>query len=591
MQDWIKELKSRADLISVISSYVPLKRSGKDFKARCPFHSEKTPSFTASQGKQLFYCFGCHAGGDVIKFVELIEKVDTAEAMRRLADKVGYQIPRREHREDGRLGRLREAVLEAAKFYRAELETAAGSAAREYLKGRSIGAEMIARYGIGYAPAGNELLAHLRAAGFDDKMLLEAGIAAQSEDGRVYARMRERIVFPILRGRQVLGFSARVYKPGDERPKYLNTPDTPLFQKGELLYGETWAQNMFSPSKPAYLVEGQLDVLQMLEAGHPAVAPLGTALTDAQAKRLARYGSHVRVVFDADAAGRRAAVRAARLLLLQEARVSVVALPDGADPADMAQRGETARLSEILEREQDVFAYVVDSIRSRHPDDAWGKQAALNEIVEWAQGLHPAHVQAVREKAAPAFGLPDAELARIFRSGRVPAPPAAHRPEPGEEQLPGGPGAKLEWSVLHLLLHTPSLWRAALAEIREEHFAQSESRRVWELMQMQIEQEEELDEPGLLEALAGQPDIQRALNRLLVKSPQTPGEPTPEQFRALLGRLRLNRLKSEHGELQMRLKAAESRGDAGEQQKILESIKENHERREAHEKLMLGGAR
>ncbi|MBI4179597.1 hypothetical protein HY522_09280 [bacterium] len=238
--DLISEIKARADIVQIIGATVPLKKAGKDFKARCPFHSEKTPSFTVSAEKQLFYCFGCGTGGDLIRFVMLIEKIDTAEAIRRLADRLGIVRPQG-HSRGSAAEPLREVLELAAKFYEAALTSSHGEDARAYLAERRMPAESAAIFRVGYAPNQPDgLTRRLMDKGVTEKVLTGAGLSAPSagDSGRLQDRFRDRLMFPILDGSgRVVGFGGRVIRKTDRRPKYLNTAETEIFHKGTILYG------------------------------------------------------------------------------------------------------------------------------------------------------------------------------------------------------------------------------------------------------------------------------------------------------------------------------------------------------------------
>jgi DNA primase len=321
---FIDDLKSHADIVQVVQERVPLRRSGATWKGLCPFHGEKTPSFHVNGDKGFFHCFGCGVGGDVIKFVELFDKVTFPEAVRQLAARAGLPVPEPEDsREDAESQRDREALLKAhevaAGWFQEQLATAAGAAARRQLQQRGIMPEMIERLGIGYAPAAREgLKTRLLKEGFALALLTRSGLVVQRDDGTAIDRFRNRLMIPIHRDNgAIVAFGGRAMEEG-QQPKYLNSPETAVYVKGRTLYGLHLSKSAISRTKFAVMVEGYFDVAQVLLAGVPnVVASSGTALTPAQARLLKRFTSKVVLSFDPDAAGQGAAARSSELLVAE----------------------------------------------------------------------------------------------------------------------------------------------------------------------------------------------------------------------------------------------------------------------------------
>ena len=340
----LAELRSAADIVEVIGEHTRLRKGGRSWKGLCPFHQERTPSFTVDREKGLYHCFGCGAGGDVIHFVRQMDRLDFPEAVESLADRFGVSIPRRAKgpREDRR-ERLLDAVAAAQRFYAAELARP-GNPGEEYLKQRGVPEEVSRRLGMGYAPDSWDALARSLSPAFPEELLIEAGLLQPRPEGRgAYDRFRNRLLFVLRddRGRPV-GFGGRALAP-DQEPKYLNSPETPLFQKKRLLYGLSEARDAIRRRNRAVLVEGYFDHLGMLGAGiEETVASMGTSLTPEHAEKLRRLCEGVVVGYDGDAAGRAAARAALGLLLAQSLRVSVVRMPDDIDPYDLL-REEGAR--------------------------------------------------------------------------------------------------------------------------------------------------------------------------------------------------------------------------------------------------------
>ena len=355
-RDVIERLKSRLDIVDVLSGYITLKRAGRNYMALCPFHNEKTPSFTVSPEKQVFHCFGCGAGGDALGFVMKYESLGFSEAVRLMAEKAGLDaddfLAFRNGTAAGNgasgLKRQIAAVLkEAMDFYSKGLE--GSDAARQYLEKRGVSGESINRFAVGYAPSGwGQLSAHLGRLGFSEDLVFSSGIARRGQNGpkKLFDMLRDRVIFPI-KGADgaVIAFGGRVMDTGakghgpenikarDAAPKYLNTADSPLFKKGETLYGFDLAREAVRKKEYLILCEGYLDVIMCRQYGFENVAaPLGTALTQAHLRKLKRYTNRLVLVFDGDAAGIGAANRSIALALEQDFRVKVALLPSGEDP-------------------------------------------------------------------------------------------------------------------------------------------------------------------------------------------------------------------------------------------------------------------
>jgi len=342
-QAWWDELMAKNDIVTIVSPYTELKPKGPRLWGLCPLHGEKTPSFSVVPAKEMFKCFGCGAGGGVVQFIMAMERLSKYEAIQYLATRAGMELPRDVDDEAMRRQRaLRErlyaATQQAARFFCEQFIGEAGQAARDYATKRGLSREIVLRYGIGFAPdSWDALCGHLTRAGFDRKELIAAGLLMHNkEKDRVYDAFRNRLIFPILStdGR-VLGFGGRVM--GDENPKYINTGDTPIYNKRDHLYGLHLQKN----AKPSELimVEGYMDVIGLYQAGVTnAVASLGTALTQRQAKLLKRYTETVVIAYDGDSAGQNATLRGLDILADEGLAVRVIRFPDKLDPDDYVKR-------------------------------------------------------------------------------------------------------------------------------------------------------------------------------------------------------------------------------------------------------------
>jgi DNA primase len=370
---FIDDLKSHADIVQVVQERVPLRRSGVTWKGLCPFHGEKTPSFHVNGDKGFFHCFGCGVGGDVIKFIELYDKVTFPEAVRQLASRAGIPVPEPEDsKEDVESQRDREALLKAhevaAAWFREQLGTPAGTAARRQLEHRGVNAEMIERLGIGYAPAGRDgLKTRLVKEGFTAALLVRSGLVLQREDGSSVDRFRNRLMIPIFRDNgAIIAFGGRAMEEG-QQPKYLNSPETAIYVKGRTLYGLHLSKAAISRAKYAVIVEGYFDVAQTIHAGITnVVASSGTALTPVQARLLKRFTSKVVLSFDPDAAGQGAAARTSELLVAEGFQVNVAMLPAGDDPDNFIRKHGGAPYQERLRNSRPYLEYLLDRAAIEH---------------------------------------------------------------------------------------------------------------------------------------------------------------------------------------------------------------------------------
>ncbi|WP_312693385.1 DNA primase [Caproiciproducens sp.] len=343
---FMQELKARSELSEVVASYVNLKHSGRNLVGLCPFHNEKTPSFNVYPENGSFYCFGCGAGGDVITFVRRIENLDYMEAVRFLAQRAGLQVP--ENQVDDGMARLKARILEinreTARFYYSVLNSEQGAAGMDYLNRRALTPATIRHFGLGYAPASrSSLVGYLEKKGFTQNEMIVANVAFKSRSGRAVDRFFARVMYPIidLRG-NVIAFGGRVLT--DEKPKYLNTSETPVFNKGSFLFALNFAKN--SGTEQLILCEGYMDVISMHQAGFTnAVATLGTALTPAQARLMARYAKEVVVSYDSDEAGQKATARAIPILREAGLLVKVLTIAGGKDPDEYIRaNGQNGRV-------------------------------------------------------------------------------------------------------------------------------------------------------------------------------------------------------------------------------------------------------
>ncbi|HEY1909567.1 MAG TPA: DNA primase [Vicinamibacterales bacterium] len=368
-QTFIDDLRLQANILQVVQEYVPLRKAGNVHKGLCPFHNEKTPSFQVSPDKGFFYCFGCHAGGDVFKFLELHEKVGFQDAVRMLAQKVGMSVPEQTDGSDDsrRDAALREALLKAheiaAAYFKEQLAAPVGARARQQLKDRQITAQTIEQLGLGYAPSSRDgLKARLLKQGFAESVALASGLVkADDSTGETFDQFRNRLMVPICRDTgSIIAFGGR-QMDADRGPKYLNSPKTAIYDKSRTLYGLNLTKSQIQKADFAVLVEGYFDFAQVFQAqAAPAVASCGTALTAPQAQLLRRFTSKVVLSFDPDAAGQGAAVRSCELLVAEGFDVNVVVLDKGEDPDTFIRKLGGDQYRGRLRASQPYLEYLLD---------------------------------------------------------------------------------------------------------------------------------------------------------------------------------------------------------------------------------------
>ncbi len=392
-------VKQQADIVRVVGEYVRLKKTGKDFSGLCPFHQEKTPSFTVSPIKQIFYCFGCGKGGDVYNFVMDMEKCEFSEALRIVAEKCGISMPRpkerspEERKENQQRVLLVEMHREAQTFFLKQLEgTLEGKAARAYLEDRGLDRDAIARFGIGYAPSGGDALLRDLKQKYDEKLLVESGLVSRDQSAaRLFDRFRRRITFPIANeSGKIVAFGARAL--GDDMPKYLNSPETPIYSKSNVLYHMDRAKDALRRQDFAILVEGYMDVIAVARAGiSNVVASCGTSLAEPQIKLLGRFTRRVIVNYDPDTAGQAATERSLSLLLEHDFEVRVLALPPiekkKADPdLFIRERGAEAYLK-LLKEAPPYVDYLIARARQMDLTTGEGKLRAVNFLLPYVQKI------------------------------------------------------------------------------------------------------------------------------------------------------------------------------------------------------------
>ena len=487
--DDISRVRDSVDIVELVSGYVSLKKRGKNWLGLCPFHSEKTPSFNVNPDKQIFHCFGCGVGGDAFKFLELQKGLNFPEAVRELAGRAGITLPESRPRPENRAAQdERKALLavlaEAADHFRRELEGPGGSAARAYLAKRGVSDAVVQEFGIGWSrPEWEGLHRHLKHRGFAPALQEKAGLVVKRSEGEGrYDRFRGRIIFPIrdING-NVIAFGGRVMD--DALPKYLNSPETPLYSKSNILYGMDRAKEAARKSDHFIVVEGYLDAIACHQHGvRNAVATLGTALTDGHLRLMRRFTKKLKLIFDPDPAGVRAALRSFDLLVGSGMQVKVVSLPGGDDPDTvLAKRGKDA-FAASLTAAVPLMDFVLDQVVK---DSAHASIDEKNELVTELRGYLDKITSEIEKshyikKTAEALNIEESDLRREIARHAAPGRPAGGKAPAGAPRAAQRPRA--EEMLVHLMLRDETIARELAGKIGPQDFTDPLFRRAIERM-------------------------------------------------------------------------------------------------------------
>ena len=489
-ENFLNELVDRNDIVDVVSSYVRLsKKSGSNMFGLCPFHSEKTPSFSVSPDKQIYHCFGCGKGGGVINFIMEIENLSFPEAVDFLARRVNMQVPEEANdRESQKRSRMLALNRDAARFFYAQLSTPAGEEARRYMAERRIGAATAKNFGIGYAPdTWDSLRNAMQAKGFSDFELFDAGLVRKGKTGGFYDTFRKRLMFPVIDVRgNVIGFSGRIL--GDGEPKYMNSPETLVFNKSRNLF----ALNLAKKSKSGYIIlsEGNIDVVSLHQAGFDsAVASLGTSLTPEQARLLSRYTGEVIIAYDNDGAGVKAAQRAIGILEKLDLKVKVLRMSGAKDPDEFIKTRGAEAFRKLLEGSEDQIDYRLHAVTAKYDltvDEQ--KVAFLKEATDLLARLPGAvERQVYAMRVAEMVGIPanavsdEVERRRKRLLGRVRQEQARAQAQPEKQRQPeerslhfdDPASAAAEKGLIRLLYLEPELSRKSSLPAPEEFSSQA----------------------------------------------------------------------------------------------------------------------
>lgn len=493
--DLLDEIRSRNDIVDVISGYVKLQKKGSSYFGLCPFHSEKSPSFSVSPSKQMYYCFGCGAGGNVFTFLQQYENYTFQESVKVLADRAGIALPEEDTSEEAKKQKsLRQQILDvnrlAAKFYYYMLRTEQGKGALQYLTQRELSEETIRHFGLGFSGKySNALSAYMKKQGVSDSLLREAGLVQYSEKSGMYDKFWNRVMFPIMDvNNRVIGFGGRVM--GDAKPKYLNSPETIVFDKSRNLYGLNFART--SRQKQLLVCEGYMDVISMHQAGFTnSVASLGTALTSQHASLLKRYTDEVVLTYDSDEAGTRAALRAIPMMKAAGILPKVLSLAPYKDPDEFIKaRGQDA-FRERIENAENSFLFEIRVLqRSYDMSDPDSKTAFFREtagkIAEYEQEIEREnYIEAVAQTYHTSFEGLRKMVGSYLMQGvreRKPVVPAGKRPQAGESFR------TLQKRLLSWIAEYPQLGPVILEYFPADAFEEGLLREVAKLVEAQLKE-------------------------------------------------------------------------------------------------------
>ena len=523
--EWIDEVREKNDIVDVISEYVLLKPQGKGFFGLCPFHAEKTPSFHVNPEKQLYHCFGCGAGGNVFTFVMAMEKLDFMEAVKFLAERAGMALPQTTQAEEfirskNRRDRIYQINREAARYYHRMLFSPEGGRALSYLKSRGVDLNTIRRFGIGYAPDGWEnAKQHLLSLGFEEELLVESGIAVSSK-GRSYDRFRNRVVFPIIKPRGlVVGFGGRVLD--DSLPKYLNSPESPVFHKSSTLFGLNLIRGGSSLDH-MIIAEGYMDVVTLHRFGFKnAVASLGTSLTQQQAKLIRRYTQQVYIAYDGDTAGQKATLRGLDILQDAGLRVKVILFPEDMDPDEVLRKYGAEFFKKLMDKAVSLVDYKLDRLRSQYnldiPEGRAGYATEAARILVQIPNLleRDVHIQRLETQTGFSSRLLYQEIARLEGlaqresvkrhldgNNRYVGKKAADR-----ESVPGH--IKAERYLVNLMASNDWLAKKITEKVEEEHFEEPINREIYGIVVGLLESGREVSVSQVLSCVQDQNKIQQ----------------------------------------------------------------------------------
>jgi DNA primase len=571
----IEEILGRIDIVELISAYFPLKRAGRNFKTTCPFHKEKTPSFMVSPDKQIFHCFGCNEGGNSIHFLMKYERLEFPEAVRALARRAGVIIPEVKNKAEGTLGLYKINNL-ALQFYQETLRQSGGAqTARLYLKKRSLNEETINKFKLGFAPAQGETLVNfLRQKEINLELVRNSGLIVRREAREgFFDFFRGRIIYPIFDIRErVVGFGGRVMD--ESLPKYINSPESSIYKKGEMLYGLNFSRETIRGKGFAIVVEGYMDLIMLFQAGfHNIVATLGTALTSQQARLLKRFASSVVVVYDGDKAGEMASLRGLEIFLEEGLDVKLVALPEELDPDSFLRLKGRDEFETVLKGAQNLFAYRL-GLLSREFDmhSLEGKMRIIKEILPTISKvenmvLRAEFIKQVAEVLSVSQESLWIELQKLSQGTKVNRKAVFSKQEaPGESAFLFNSVREAEAVLVKLMLEEKSFVNRVKQALREEDFVNPQVRKVVGLLYAS-EDEGKSVEPSRLVNVLQEDSSNQVLTRLLMED--ISGGHSDMVFEDCVKKIKEDNRRRICQNLKAQLEMAQKEGDSGRAEELL----------------------
>ena len=578
----IDQVQSLNDIVEVISSYVPLKRAGRNFKATCPFHQEKTPSFMVNPDKQIYHCFGCGAGGDIFSFLMKYEQMNFPEALKHLAERVNVVLPESKFNSDKQKSqhdKFYQIYAAASDFYQANLKHPEfGKAPRQYLAKRAFGEKEIELFRLGFALSDwRTLYEHLSKKGFSEQDLFKSGLISRNAQGKTFDLFRNRVMFPILNTQgKVVAFGGRVMD--DETPKYLNSPENPVFQKRREMYGLYLAKKAISTSEELrriLIVEGYFGCIRLHANGFSnTVATLGTSLTPDHVQVLKRYADEAIVIFDGDKAGEAASLRSLDLFLEEAMAVKVSCLPKGFDPDDLIREQGRTAMERLIEQRQDVFDFKLQILLKRFSkSDSLGLLKITSEFLEtFAKIKSPVLVDRYLKKLALTLGVEEASLRSELNKLKVKqqTKPVFQEETVSREAQKAEPA--VEKLLISLILHYPPYFHLFTELFPDYSFVGERSRKIFQLCGQILNRQERFSATQLLARIQEAPLKDYASELLLVEWPS--GGDRETAFQDVVRTIRNSEREGKLRDLRNQISRAEQ---AGDQNALLRYMKEYQE--------------
>ena len=562
----LEDILGRVDIVEIISGYLPLKKAGSNFKANCPFHHEKTASFMVSPERQIYHCFGCSESGNAFKFLMRHERMEFPEAVEMLAKKCGVNLPDQDTPESARVASLSSQLYKvnelAVSFYEKNLQSGSASLALNYLLGRGIKLETIKEFRLGLANSGwDNLINFLRSKNVSLALLEQAGLVLPKDAGGYYDRFRNRIIFPVfdLRNR-LIGFGARVMD--NSLPKYVNSPETPVYTKGRNLFGFNLSKDFIRNADSAVIVEGYLDFMIPYQEGlKNIVASQGTALTLEQIKLLKRYTHNVVMVYDGDTAGEIATLRSLDLLIDEGINVKVVPLPKGMDPDTLVRQEGINTLKDKVEKAASFFDYKLDVLKSRYDiNDAHGKTEIASQMLLTINKFDNAILRGeYTKRLSEQMSIPEQyileELGKLkpanYQSARQPVGLEIKQPQIN-------PAEKL---LIKFMLEENELIEKIMQQLSPADFADARTARIVSVIQDLAGQGKNI-EPSVLMNYFSEDDASQLVCETMFM-PALTDQGRDKAVNDCIARIKIQRLKSRREHLHLQIKSAQSLGDQG----------------------------